>query len=132
MESLENNFINNLDEGQGTYWDKLRGQLEGTSPSVKQLSAEMNWLMLLCPSNIQPDSKRQAIRDTWDWSGEQLPDSALSWLDDAVLVGVGSAGAGYNNHRWRELRYCINFCLTFKRLPPNMRAELLQDSWRFS
>lgn len=132
MESLENNFINNLDEGQGTYWDKLRGQLEGTSPSVKQLSAEMNWLMLLCPSNIQPDSKRQAIRDTWDWSGEQLPDSALSWLDDAVLVGVGSAGAGYNNHRWRELRYCINFCLAFKRLPPNRRAELLQDSWRFS
>jgi 5-methylcytosine-specific restriction protein B len=104
MEALETHFINNLDEGKEAYWEKLREQLEGTSPSVKQLSSEMNWLMLLRPSNIQPDSKRQAIRDTWDWSGEPIPDSALPWLNDTVLEGVGSADAGYNNHRWRELR----------------------------
>jgi 5-methylcytosine-specific restriction protein B len=131
MESLENNFINNLDDGQGSYWDKLRRQLEGTSQSVKQLSSEMNWLMMLCPSNIQPYTKRQAIRDTWESSGQQIPDSAQPWLNDRVLEGVGSAGAGYNNHRWRELRYCIKFCLAFKRLPFNRRAELLQDSWQF-
>lgn len=131
MESLEAHFINNPDEGQGSYWEKLRHQLEGTPPVVRQLAAEMNWLMLLCPSNIQAQSKRQTIRDAWEWSGEKLPDSALPWLDDSILNGVGSAGAGYNNHRWRELRYCINFCLSFKRLPQERRAELLQDGWRF-
>ena len=130
METLETHFIKNLDEGQGSYWEKLRLQLEKTSPSVKQLAAEMNWLMLLCPSNIQPHSKRQTIRDTWEWSGEELPDSALPWLEDSILAGVGSAGAGYNNHRWRELRYCINLCLAFKRLSQDRRANLLQDGWR--
>ncbi len=131
MESLETHFINNPNESDATYWEKLRLQLEATSPSVKQLAAEMNWLMLLCPSNIQPHSKRQTIRDTWEWSGEQLPDSALPWLEDSVLAGVGSAGAGYNNHRWRELRYCINFCLAFKQLSHDRRAELLRDGWQF-
>ena len=123
METLETHFIKNLDEGQGSYWEKLRLQLEKTSPSVKQLAAEMNWLMLLCPSNIQPHSKRQTIHDTWEWSGEELPDSALPWLEDSILAGVGSAGAGYNNHRWRELRYFINFCHTFKRLSQDGRAK---------
>ena len=131
MEALETHFIKNLDEVQGGYWEKLRSQLKRTSPLVKQLAAEMNWLMLLCPSNIQAHSKRQTIRDTWEWSGEQFPDVALPWLDDSVLAGVGSAGAGYNNHRWRELRYCINFCLAFKRLSTDKRAELLLDGWRF-
>ena len=91
----------------------------------------MSWLMLLCPSNIQAHSKRQTVRETWEWSGEQLPNTALPWLEDSILAGIGSAGAGYNNHRWRELRYCINFCLAFKRLSIDKRAELLIDGWQF-
>ena len=131
MESLQTHFINNPDEGQGTYWEKLHDQLQATPPDVRQLAAEMNWLMLLCPSNIKADSKRQTIRKTWEWSNEQLPDSANQWLDDSILTGIGSAGAGYNNYRWRELSYCINFCLAFKRLSLEDRAEILQDGWRF-
>lgn len=131
MESLEAHFINNLDEGQGGYWEKLRGQLEPTPPSVKQLAAEMNWLMLLCPSNVQALKKRQDILNVWQSSGDQFPDSASQWLDDATLAGIGSAGPGFNNHRWRELSYCINFCLAFKRLSSSDRIELLRDGWRF-
>ncbi|WP_224794406.1 hypothetical protein [Pseudomonas fluorescens] len=131
MESLETHFINNPDEGQGTYWEKLHDQLQATPPNVRQLAAEMNWLMLLCPSKIKADSKRKTIRKTWEWSNEQLPDSANQWLDDSILTGIGSAGAGYNNYRWRELSYCINFCLAFKRLSIEDRTEILQDGWRF-
>ncbi|WP_256679627.1 AAA family ATPase [Pseudomonas sp. PB120] len=132
MESLETHFINNPDEGQGTYWRKLHDQLQATPPEVRQLAAEMNWLMLLCPSNIKADSKRKAIRETWEWSSEQLPETAIEWLGDSTLSGIGSAGAGYNNYRWRELRFGINFCLAFKRLSLEDRAELLSDGWRFS
>jgi 5-methylcytosine-specific restriction protein B len=132
MESLETHFINKPDEGQGTYWGKLHDQLQATPPDVRQLAAEMNWLMLLCPSNIKADSKRQAIRETWEWSNEQLPETANEWLGDSTLIGIGSAGAGYNNYRWREFRFGINFCLAFKRLSLEERAELLSDGWRFS
>jgi 5-methylcytosine-specific restriction protein B len=131
MESLETHFIKNPQDGQGTYWEKLRLQLEVTSSAVQQLAAEMNWLMLLCPSNIQAGSKRNTIKDAWEWSGENLPSTALPWLEDAILRGVGSAGVGFNNHRWRELRYCINFSLAFKRLSHDDRAELLRDCWKF-
>ena len=114
LESLETHFIQNPDEGQDSYWEKLRHQLEVTSPAVKQLASEMNWLMLLCPSNIMAASKRQTISEVWGWSGEPVPESAKNWLDDSVLNGIGSSGAGYNNHRWRELKFCINLCLAFQ------------------
>lgn len=132
MEYLETHFINNLDEGKGSYWEKLRDQLKTAPPDVRRLAAEMNWVMLLCPSSIKAGSKRQTIRDAWEWSDEQLPDTANQWLDDSVLSGIGSAGAGYNNYRWRELRFFINFCLAFKRFSQEKRAEILQDVWQFA
>ena len=125
-------FNQNPDVGEGTYWEKLRLQLQATSPMVKQLTAEMNWLMLLCPSNVTIDSKQKRIKQIWEWSGELLPPSASTLLNEAVLAGIGGAGSGFNNYRWRELRYCINFCLAFKQLPLPEREFLISDGWRFA
>lgn len=48
LEALETHFVRNLDEGGGTFIAKLEGQLKTTPPFVKQLAAEMLWLMFLC------------------------------------------------------------------------------------
>lgn len=132
LRAMEHYFVQNPDEGEGKFWEKLRGQLEPTTPAVKQLAAEMTWLMLLCPSNTSAATKAQQISEVWQWSGEPLPDLAAHWVNPEVLHGVGSAGPGYNNHRWRELVYCINFCQAFKQLPDAERHRLLADSWAFA
>ena len=77
LEALDQHFVNQPDEGEGNFYDKLEAQLEPTEPGVKQLAAEMLWLMLLCPSNIGESKKREGIKSIWEWSGESFPvDSA--------------------------------------------------------
>ncbi len=52
LKGLDQYFVNNLDYGEGDFFEKLEAQIEPTESAVKQLAAEMMWLMLLCPSNI--------------------------------------------------------------------------------
>lgn len=132
LEALERYFVQNLDEGSGSFIEKLRTQLEQTSPEVKQLAAEMQWLLLLAPSNTHAPKKREIIQTIWGWSEEPMPESASAFLTDKVLRGIGSGGPGFNNHRWRELVFCINTILRFKRLDPAERARLAGESWQFA
>ncbi|ARV17031.1 5-methylcytosine-specific restriction enzyme B [Curvibacter sp. AEP1-3] len=132
LESLEQFFINSPDEGSGNYVDKLQAQLAQTTSEVKQLASEMQWLLLLAASNTLAPRKRQITARVWEWSGEALPESASPLLTNEVLRGIGNGGPGYNNHRWRELVFCINTLLNFKRLPVLERQELVADSWKFA
>src|ERR1017187_164210 len=104
--SLKHNFVDNLDEGEGTFLEKLERQLSPADSGTKQLAAEMNWFMLLCPSSISARNKRETVRTIWSWSGMPLPEDS-PWLSDEVLAGIGSAGTAFNTQRWRELRFFI-------------------------
>jgi 5-methylcytosine-specific restriction protein B len=132
LQALDKFFIQQPDAGEGNFWGKLKGQLSQTDPEVKHLMAEMTWMMLLCPSNILASKKREQVANVWGWSGETLPDSSKAYLTDSILGGIGSAGPGFNNHRWREVEFCINFGLAFKGLPLAERKRILQDGWTFA
>lgn len=126
IRSLETYFSNNLDTGEGDFFDKLEVQLATCAPEVKQLAAEMLWLMLLCPSNIGAAKKRESVLRVWAWSGSTLAvDHEL--LSDQVLVGVGSGGTSFNTNRWRELAYCIAICKAAFQLDPEVRQALFAD-----
>lgn len=129
VQLLDKYFVQNLDMGEGNYITKLREQLEPTPPAVKQLAAEMNWVMLLCPSNISALKKREVVNEIWRWSEAAPPQSPL--LEDSVLGGIGSAGTAFNTHRWRELVFFVNAMLLWKALPPAQRLHLLTDPWEF-
>lgn len=130
LEAFQQFFVDNLDEGEGNFLEKLEGQLGPTDQEVKQLAAEMMWLMLLSPSNISPDSKRSTITTIWEWSGEGLP--ASTYLNDEVLTGIGSAGTAFNTQRWRELVFFVMFLRGFRALPIDERHALLADDWKFA
>ena len=132
LESMETYYTNQLNTGEGNFLDKLNEQLNPTSPEIKKLASEMLWLMLLCPNNIGHQSKNNTVRTIWGWSGDALPITAIPWLSENVLAGIGSSGPGFNNHRWRELLFFINVMLSFKRLPNTRRSDLLNDSWAFA
>tara|TARA_R110001599_G_scaffold263053_1_gene463642 strand:- start:1462 stop:4086 length:2625 start_codon:yes stop_codon:yes gene_type:complete len=128
---LEKYFSNNLDEGEGDFFDKLERQLEQTLPEVKKLASEMLWLMFLCPSNIGAEAKRRGIERIWSWSGEEL-NSDHRMLSDQVLQGIGSSGTSFNTNRWRELVYFIAFTKNIIGLPSAERSELLNSSWKLA
>lgn len=128
FKSLDQYFINQLDGGEGNFFEKLSVQLAQTSFEVKQLAAELLWAMFLCPSNIGAAKKREGIRTIWEWSEEPFPEDS-PWLKDAVLAGVGSAGTSYNTNRWRELVFIIRVMIAFKQLELVDRENLLGDGW---
>src|SRR5690606_11388653 len=48
-------------------------------------------------------------------------------LQDDVLDGIGSGGMGFNNNRWRGLRYFIRLVKELLALPVDARSKLLAD-----
>jgi 5-methylcytosine-specific restriction protein B len=100
------------------------------APSRK-LIAEALWVLMLFQSNVTAETKRSNIRSTWEWSGDEL-DTGHPMLADAVLGGLGSAGAAYNTQRWRELAFLLTVVRAFKGKPADERRELLSDAWRFA
>ena len=86
--------------------DKLNLQLSPAEPQVKRLASEMLWLLLLCPSNVTSETKKQQIKTVWEWSGGMIPDSSA--LSTPVLEGIGSGGPGFHFFRWKELAFLID------------------------
>jgi len=128
LDQLQRYYVDNLDYGEGTFLDKLEVQMVEATPAAKQLLAEIKWVMLLCPSNIGPENKRQNVKTIWEWSGSGVPDSP--YLNDEVLIGIGSAGTAFNTQRWRELRFFVWFLQAFWKLPQEQQRALLEsDGW---
>src|SRR5450631_3265277 len=94
---LDEHFIKNPITGDEVFLAKFRSQLESTAGPVKQLAAEILWLLLLFPSNIGGPKKRQNVMEVWSWSGASLDGShpLLLLLDH----GIGSAGQAFNQRR---------------------------------
>ncbi|MGR6839645.1 McrB family protein [Aliivibrio wodanis] len=126
-------FVENLDEGDGDFFEKLETQLMDASPQAKALASEMLWFMFLCPSNIGPTSKRNSIERIFSWSHFELSSSTKEqYLSDLVLTGIGSAGTAYNTGRWRELVYMIRITNALCLLSKNEKKSLLNDHLQFS
>ena len=114
--------------------DKLSEQLKDAPPSVKQVAAEVTWFLFLFPHPhiMKPETKREAIRTVWGWSGEQAPDSP--YLDDAHLHGIGHPGTAYLTHRYSEFEYLLRVVIAFKKLPEAEQRRLMQEDvpWTFA
>jgi MoxR-like ATPase len=124
LDELQQKFVERPDEGDDSFAEKMRRQLGDASNDAKLLMAELFWVTLLFPSNIRPETKKQNIRELWDLTNEEWP-SASHYLSNDILAGVGSAGPGYNNHRWRELVYLIHAASALKRLPTEQRRRVV-------
>ena len=131
--SLVKYYAENLDLGEGSFFEKLEKQLDPAPVTAKQLAAELFWVMYLFPisSSMQPGTKRQQIRKVWEWSGEPLP-GAPTELDEALQLGVGNPGTAYGTLRWKELLFFIRMMEAWVRLPDSQRKARLADPWNLA
>ena len=129
LQDLKQYFIDQPDEGKDSFLVKLEKQLEATKPEVKQLAAEMLWVIYLCPDSINALTKLENIRLVWEWSNESFPEDS-NWVAEDVLVGAGDPGQG-NTHRPYDLRFFIRMVTAFKGLAELERRELLSEGWEF-
>lgn len=131
LEEVQAHFVGRIDVVGDGFIDKLGKQMDGASPSAIRLMAELLWLLQLFPSNVGAHSKRDLVRSVWSWSGEDL-DPTHPGLGDEVLGGLGSGGVGFNNHRWREIRFLLKAMLEAKRMPRERLDEVVATPWSFS
>ena len=126
-------FAENLDAGEGSFFEKLENQLAPPPGTAKQLAAEMLWVMYLFPvtGSMQPGTKRQQIRQVWEWSGEPLPNSPFE-LEEALNDGIGSTGTAFNTHRWREFLFFVRMMEAWTQLSVSQRETRLADPWAFA
>jgi 5-methylcytosine-specific restriction protein B len=124
LDQLDRAFVQNLEEGEGSFLEKLQKQLISATPPARRLMAEALWALMLFQSNIGAERKRAIIQAVWSWSGEEV-NLASPMLADAVLQGLGSAGTAYSTQRWRELSFMITGVRAFKRKTATERRALL-------
>jgi hypothetical protein len=130
--ALNRYFVQNLDEGEGDFFQKLKGQLAPAPPGAKKLAAEMLWFMYLIISGsaMSGDTKRTQIKQVWEWSGDALPESTES---AAVLdEGLSTPGTAYHTHRWREFRFFIVAMGDWYALDAAQARKLADDPWAFA
>ncbi|WP_019022267.1 McrB family protein [Thioalkalivibrio sp. ALE23] len=128
---LDRAFTQNPQEGSESYSEKLKIQLADVPPTAARLMAELNWVLLLFPSNIKPETERQQVLEIWELGGTPLSADHPA-LTDEVLCGAGHAGTAFNTHRWRELAYMINIAKAMKEQPRDGRRHVVADPWIFA
>ena len=131
FEQLNKYFVENIDEGEGSFIEKLGHQLNNANPESKQLAAEILWALYLFPSNFGAASKRKTVLTVWEFSGEKLPPTHWA-LKDEVLGGIGSGSMSFTVDLWREFRGAILTLHDLVRLERNERKALLADPWKMA
>lgn len=131
LAEIERDVVNSQLELEGNFMQRLLKQLESVSIEAQQLTAEILWLLYLCPSNISAKTKREHIRNVWACSFEAL-DTRQRLLEDEILSGVGSAGTGFNTFRAREFAYLTNLLKVLLVLSPAEREMRLNNGYAFA
>ncbi|HET9742374.1 MAG TPA: hypothetical protein VFQ00_06480 [Terriglobales bacterium] len=119
-------FVEHPDFSNNDFMTKLKGQMSPASNSAKRLMAELLWALLLFPSNMKPNTKRQQIREIWAMSGQPLGEDA-HLLSDGVLVGIGSGGPGFHNYRPDELEFLICLVRDLKKRNESEREQIFTN-----
>ena len=128
---LQTYFVDRPDTGSGTFDDKLRRQLEPTTPQAKRLWAEMSWVYFLISDHLRGTTKRDKIRAVWESSAEALPIDHPA-LGDVLEKGMVNPGPAYSRNPWREYYFIIRMMLDWCARTAKERTSLLADPWRFA
>ena len=134
FQDLNQHLIKGLDRNKDVFFEKLESLLEPRPPEIKQLAAEIWWLMLLCQNNYSRSRKREDIKTIWERSGKPFPENS-EWLKDEILAGIANAGAGFFARLAWEWEFFILLMIELKKLPVEQRGDLLSDSsggWEFA
>lgn len=129
---LQRTYVHNLDEGEGKFFEKLKVQLSDATADAQCLMAELIWLLYAFQrGDVSPPTKDRKVREVWSWSGQDLTQDVKA-LSAPVLHGVGRAGQGYSNNKWRELVLLINAMRDLKSKSTDERQHLLANSANFA
>ncbi len=120
-------FVQRFDEGEGTFLDKYRHQLDGADDDTIQLAAELVYVQQIFTTLTGPKKKIANVREILTWC-----DRAIEVPQWAVEGAAGFAGdQSFLLHRPWHLAWINEYLLHWHELPESRRSRLLGDPWEF-
>lgn len=130
---LIDRIVNQPDEGNHSFEEKLKNQLSSASQESIQLCAEVTWVyyLIVNSTSVKPATKRDQIRKIWSWSGYELAEDHWA-LTDVLEQGILNPGVAFLTGRWLEFRFIFKMMLDWTLLSRQDREGLLNAPWRFA
>ena len=130
LQELREQFLDRPDEGQGSFYDKLRQQLEGSPPEVYQLMGEVLYFhfLMIWRSNMRGDTKERRNRQVLDWSEQQI--SIPPDLVDGLTPGIANFGQALTLIPFHT-GFLIEFVAQWKEQDAEEKQLQLTDPWAF-
>jgi hypothetical protein len=122
-------FVGRWDAGEGSFFEKLRKQLEGANDDTLQLAAELLYVQQFFTSVTGPERKIENVKTVLGWCTH--PPSIPVWAVEGVQRGI-SRDQSFNQHRPHHLAWLNEFLIHWQELPEATRREMLADPWRFA
>ena len=126
---LRERFLDRPDVGEGSFYDKLKSQLEGGSPEAHQLMAEAVFVHSLISIDMRADTKKDRIDRVLDWSDQQIAIPAE--LVAALKPGIARIGQARSRYLPFYVGFVIEFVDQWKELSQDERSRTLADPWEF-
>ncbi len=121
--------VENPDESQATFYDKLRQQLDGASADRYQLAAEALAVHQLVADDINAKTKRESLRRVAGWAPE--PIEVPEFVDAAMERGLAATGVAFKTYRPFQLWLVFRLARMFEERDRAQREALLEDPWAF-
>lgn len=118
-------FIEQPDESEKTFYEKLENQLAGEDESVYKYTIELLYLYYLVPVKTTYATKLDKLQMVASWK-----DIHLNIEDDVFMAlkqGIASTGASFNTRMYYELYMIHLFVETVKQYPIDERIEILNN-----
>ena len=122
-------FVERFDEGEGSFLEKFKKQLEGADDDILQLSAELLYVQQFFTSLTGPEKKLENVQAVLNWCARKVP------IPEWATLGVKHGLAGdqsFNQHRPFHLAWMTDFLIHWQELPADRRNELLKNPWAFA
>jgi hypothetical protein len=122
-------FVGRWDAGEGSFFEKLRKQLEGADDDILQLSAELLYVQQWFTRVTGSERKLENVRTVLDWCAHPVP--IPEWAVLGVQSGV-SRDQSFNQYRPHQIAWLSEFLIHWQELSERDRTAMLGDPWRFA
>ena len=122
-------FVGRFDEGEGSFLDKYRRQLDGADDDVLQLAAEIFYVQQFFTSLTGPAKKIENVQTVLSWCSRPVP--IPQWAVEGLEAGL-AGDQSFNNHRPYHIGWLAEFVIHWQALDGAVREQLLRSPWDFA
>ena len=126
---LHKRFLNNPDESNATFLDKLKGQLKGSPAQVYQLMGEVLYFYFLIVRTKNSTNEQKVIDTVLGWSPS--PIEIPQELINSLTPGIANPGTFFHTGRPFQVGFLIEFAEQWKAKTTDDQHRLINNPWAF-